>query len=60
MTQLLWWAIFLVPTLVAMAWAVWRARPASRTDTFHSMAAHHRFVEALSKIEGRSSTTERE
>lgn len=47
MSELLWWAIFLVPTLLAVAWALWRSGPSG--DTFHSVAAHRRFVEALSR-----------
>lgn len=49
MSQLLWWAIFVVPTLVALVWALWQAHPADPGDAFHSMAAHRRFVRALSQ-----------
>ena len=45
MSQLMWWAIFLVPTLVAVVWALWQAYPA------RSVAAHRRFVEALSRTQ---------
>jgi hypothetical protein len=50
MSQLVWWAIFLVPTLVAMAWAAQRAE-SGPGDAFDSVAAHNRFVEALSRGE---------
>lgn len=50
MSHLMWWAIFLVPTLIAIAWAVWRTNPGPG-DAFDSVAAHHRFVEALSRSE---------
>lgn len=51
MSQLMWWAIFLVPTLVAVVWALWQAYPARPGDTFRSVAAHRRFVEALSRTQ---------
>lgn len=55
MSQLMWWAIFLVPTLTAMAWVLWRSNQSSSpADTFDSVEAHHRFVEALSRTEHKS------
>ncbi|HEX5497074.1 MAG TPA: hypothetical protein VFX70_21130 [Mycobacteriales bacterium] len=54
MSQLLWWAIFLVPTAIAVVSVVWRSHPAPPGDTFHSVAAHHRFVDALSRTVARS------
>lgn len=51
MSEMLWWAIFVLPTLTAVAWALWPARAARPGNTFRSVAAHRRFVQALSQNE---------
>ena len=51
MWQLMWWTIFLVPTLAAVVWALWRRYPPGTRDAFDSIARHRRFVEALSQTE---------
>ncbi|HEY9390899.1 MAG TPA: hypothetical protein VIR27_14185 [Mycobacteriales bacterium] len=49
MWQLTWWAIFLIPTLTAVVWALWRKYPGVSRDGFDSVARHRRFVRALSR-----------
>jgi len=39
----------LVALVVAVAWASWVARPRGPADPVDSVAAHHRFVEALER-----------
>ena len=44
-----WLAIPLVALIAAVAWASWVARPRGPSDPVDSVAAHHRFVEALER-----------
>ena len=48
MTPLIWIAFPVVATLLAIAWTMWITRERPPPDEFDSMAAHHRFVQALS------------
>ena len=49
MSPLTWLAIPLVALIVAVVWASWVARPRGPGDPVDSVAAHHRFVEALER-----------
>ena len=49
MSPLAWLAFPLAALIVAMAWASWVARPRGPSDPLDSVAAHHRFVEALER-----------
>ncbi|HEU4348591.1 MAG TPA: hypothetical protein VFR35_12490 [Actinoplanes sp.] len=49
MSPLAWLAFPMVALIVAVAWASWVARPRGRPDPVDSVAAHHRFVEALER-----------
>lgn len=49
MSPLAWLAIPLVALIVAVMWASWVARPRGPADPVDSVAAHHRFVEALER-----------
>ena len=49
MSPLAWLAFPLVALLAAIAWASWVARPRRPADPLDSVAAHHRFVEALER-----------
>ncbi len=49
MSPLAWLAIPLVALIVAIAWASWVARPRGPSDPVDSVAAHHRFMEALER-----------
>jgi hypothetical protein len=44
-----WLLIPLVALVAAVAWASWAARPRGPADPMDSVAAHHRFVEALER-----------
>jgi hypothetical protein len=46
---LVWLAIPLVASIAAVAWASWTGRPRGPADPVDSVAAHHRFVEALER-----------
>jgi hypothetical protein len=46
---LVWLAIPLVALVAAVLWASWAARPRGPADPLDSVAAHHRFVEALER-----------
>jgi hypothetical protein len=46
---LVWLAIPLVALIAAVTWASWVARPRGPADPVDSVAAHHRFVEALER-----------
>jgi hypothetical protein len=46
---LAWLAFPLVALIAAVAWASWVARPRGPSDPVDSVAAHHRFVEALER-----------
>jgi hypothetical protein len=46
---LAWLAIPLVALIAAVLWASWAARPRGPADPVDSVAAHHRFVEALER-----------
>jgi hypothetical protein len=48
-SPLVWLAFPLVALIVAVAWASWVARPRGPSDPLESVAAHHRFVEALER-----------
>jgi hypothetical protein len=48
-TPLAWLAIPLVALLLAIGWATWAGRPRGPADPVDSVAAHHRFVEALER-----------
>jgi hypothetical protein len=48
-SPLAWLAFPLVALIVAVAWASWVARPRGPSDPVDSVAAHHRFVEALER-----------
>jgi hypothetical protein len=48
-SPLAWLAIPLVALVVAIAWASWVSRPRGPVDPLDSVAAHHRFVEALER-----------
>jgi hypothetical protein len=43
-----------VALVVAVAWASWVARPRGPVDPLDSVAAHHRFVEALERSRERA------
>lgn len=49
MSPLVWLLIPLVALVAAVAWASWAARPRGPADPLDSVAAHHRFVEALER-----------
>lgn len=49
MSPLVWLAIPLVALVAAVVWASWVARPRGPVDPVDSVAAHHRFVEALER-----------
>ena len=46
---MVWLAFPLVVLIAAVAWASWVARPRGPADPVDSVAAHHRFVEALER-----------
>jgi hypothetical protein len=46
---LVWLAIPLVALVVAVLWAGWAGRERGPADPLDSVAAHHRFVEALER-----------
>jgi hypothetical protein len=48
-SPLVWLLIPLVALVAAVAWASWAARPRGPADPVDSVAAHHRFVEALER-----------
>lgn len=48
-SPLVWLLIPLVALIAAVAWASWAARPRGPADPVDSVAAHHRFVEALER-----------
>jgi hypothetical protein len=48
-SPLVWLAIPLVALVAAVLWASWAARPRGPADPLDSVAAHHRFVEALER-----------
>jgi hypothetical protein len=48
-SPLVWLLIPLVALVAATAWASWAARPRGPADPVDSVAAHHRFVEALER-----------
>jgi len=48
-SALVWLAIPLVAIVAAVLWASWAARPRGPADPLDSVAAHHRFVEALER-----------
>ncbi len=48
-SPLVWLMIPLVALIAAVAWASWAARPRGPADPVDSVAAHHRFVEALER-----------
>ena len=48
-SALVWLAIPLVALVAAVLWASWAARPRGPADPLDSVAAHHRFVEALER-----------
>ena len=49
MSPLVWLAMPLAALIVAVLWASWVARPRGPGDPVDSVAAHHRFVEALER-----------
>ena len=49
MSPLVWLAIPLLALIAAVVWASWAARPRGPADPVDSVAAHHRFVEALER-----------
>jgi hypothetical protein len=49
MQALAWWAIPLVATAIAIAWAVFAARPKGPDDALDTIEAHKAFREALSR-----------
>ena len=49
MSPLVWLAMPLLAFIAAVAWASWAARPRGPADPVDSVAAHHRFVEALER-----------
>lgn len=49
MSPLVWLAIPLAALLVAVLWAGWVGRERGPADPLDSVAAHHRFVEALER-----------
>jgi hypothetical protein len=48
-SPLVWLAIPLLALIAAVLWATWAARPRGPADPVDSVAAHHRFVEALER-----------
>lgn len=46
---MVWLSIPLVALVVAVAWATWMGRARGPADPVDSVAAHHRFVEALER-----------
>jgi hypothetical protein len=46
---LVWLLIPLAALVLAVAWASWAAREKGPADPLDSVAAHHRFVEALER-----------
>ena len=44
-----WLAFPLLALIAAIGWASWVARPRGPSDPVDSVAAHHRFVEALER-----------
>ncbi len=48
-SPLVWLAIPLLALIAAVLWATWAARPRGPADVVDSVAAHHRFVEALER-----------
>ena len=48
-SPLVWLAIPLIALLAAVAWASWASRTPGPADPVDSVAAHHRFVEALER-----------
>lgn len=49
MSPLVWLAIPLVALIAAVLWAGWAGRERGPADPLDSVAAHHRFVEALER-----------
>jgi len=56
-SALLWWLIPLGATLLALAWAAWRGRPARSVDMNSSMSDQKRFRAAMQKPMPRNAPT---
>jgi hypothetical protein len=44
-----WWLIPIIATLLAVVWVTWTARPRRPADPHHTLAAHKRFTDALTR-----------
>jgi hypothetical protein len=58
-TPLAWLAIPLVALLLAIGWASWAGRPRGPADPVDTVAAHHRFVQALERSRRETGGTRR-